>query len=835
MSIFSSTQTLRITPNIPDSLRPLEPLSQNFWWTWHPAVRALFVKLDEVVWRKVGRNPVRLLREIDQSRLDAAAKDAAYVSALNEQLAKMKADLARPKSFPGDPIGGTVAYFSAEFGVHESLPIYSGGLGVLAGDHLKAASDLALPLIAVGLLYRNGYFEQHLSADGRQQEEFPEHDFADLAVELATGPDGKPVQVEVDWGARVVCQVWKANIGRVPLYLLDTDIPANSPDDRRLTARLYGVGSDTRIRQEIVLGIGGVRAIKALGITPDIFHMNEGHSAFLALERIRTHIEATGQTFDEARQHVMATNIFTTHTPVPAGIDRFTPDLIFRHFNHYWPSLQLDEDGFLALGREDVGDRKQGFSMAVLAIRLADTCNGVSALHGDVSRHMWNPVWPGVPADDVPITSVTNGIHTRTWVSPEIESLLGEANSPDFSRVAALPDSELWSIRTAARERMITYVRLLARRQTAMKAHVPVTVLDRLLDPNVLTIGFARRFATYKRGTLILRDPQRLQKLINHADRPIQFVFAGKAHPADEEGKNLIQAISQFTHGEVVRERMVFLDNYDMEIARHLVQGVDVWLNTPRRPHEASGTSGMKAAANGIPNLSILDGWWVEAYADAPDAGWAIGDGDSLPDPDAQDRLEADALYDLLEHEVAPAFYNRGPDGIPVAWMSKMRTNFTKVAPVFSTHRMVSEYAERLYSPAIRRGKTLAADGFTPAAALAHEKDRIRAAWDGVSVLSVRVGDNGQADVGSVVTIEATVQLGSLSVGDVRVEVLFDPPDKVGRVIPLVTPDPKAAGPLAFSAKIDCVESGKRRVGIRVVPAAANLATPFEPGLIRWG
>lgn len=831
---YSNALSLRVLPNIPESLRPLEALSRNFWWTWHPTARLLFVRLDEAGFRAVGRNPVKLLREIDQSKLDAAAADAGFVADARQQLEKMTADLARPARFPDGGAGGTVAYFSAEFGVHESLPIYSGGLGVLAGDHLKAASDLALPLVGVGLLYRNGYFEQSLSTDGRQQESYPEHDFADLAVEPATGPDGRAVQVNVEWaGQRIACRVWRAQIGRVPLYLLDTDLPANSPDDRKLTARLYGVGSDTRIRQEIILGIGGMRALRALGLKPDLYHMNEGHSAFLALERIRTHIEATGQTFDEARQHVSATNVFTTHTPVPAGIDRFAPDQMFRHFHDYWPSLKLDEEGFLALGREDVGDRKQKFSMAVLAIRLADTCNGVSALHGDVSRRMWNPVWPGVPADDVPITSVTNGIHTRTWLNPDFDSVLGDSNPPDFSKLAALPDAELWRLKTAARERLVTYVRTLARRQPVLRANVPGTVIDRLLDPNVLTIGFARRFATYKRGTLLLRDPERLKRIVNNAQRPVQFVFSGKAHPADEEGKNLIQAISQFTRDASVRERMVFLDNYDMEIARHLVQGVDVWLNTPRRPHEASGTSGMKAAANGVPNLSILDGWWVEAYAAAPDAGWAIGDGTSLPDDNAQDRLEADSLYDLLEHAVAPAFYNRDAGGLPTEWLRRMRRCFTDVAPVFSTHRMVSEYANNLYAPAIIRGRALASDGFKPAALLAHEKDRLRAGWGGVVIQSVRVGD-GALRVGSTIKAEAIVALGALKSADVRVELLLDPADgKCGRIA-LQPIDPSAAGPLTYAATITCQNAGLRRVGVRVLPAIANMATPYEPGLIRW-
>ena len=828
--------TIRVTPALPDVLRPLQTLSRNFWWTWHPTARSLFVNLDHDAWRTVGRNPVRLLKEIAQDKLAAAAADPKYVQSLNEQVALMQADLARPAVFPGGAdAGGTVAYFSAEFGVHESLPIYSGGLGVLAGDHLKAASDWCLPLVGVGLLYRNGYFEQRLAPNGWQQEEFPEHDFADLAVEPATGPDGQPVMVEVDWaGSRVMVRVWRAAIGRVPLYLLDTDVDGNAPDDRRLTARLYGTGSDVRIRQEIVLGIGGVRALRALGVQAEVFHMNEGHSAFLAMERVRNQIDATGMTFDEARQHIMATNVFTTHTPVPAGIDRFTPDLMFRHFNGYWTKLRLDEDGFLALGREDVSDRKQGFSMAVLALRLADTCNGVSALHGEVSRGMWNPIWPGVPVNEVPITSVTNGVHLRTWISPEIDALVGPADPPEFKKIAALSDADLWDLRNVARQRMIDYVRMLARRQAATRTNVPASVVDRLLDPNVLTIGFARRFATYKRGTLLLRDAERLRRIIAHADRPVQFVFAGTAHPADEGGKTLMQAIVQFSHDPSVRERMLFLDNYDMEIARHLVQGVDVWLNNPRRPHEASGTSGMKAAANGVLNLSILDGWWVEAYATSPLSGWAIGNGDSLPDPEVEDRLEADALYDLLEKSVAPTFYDRDASGLPKAWLRRMRVCFTEVAPVFSTRRMVGEYAERLYRPALQRGRTLAADGFKPAVTLAHEKDRLRANWNGVSVSDVRVADHGQLRAGETIAVEATVTLGALSPADVRVEIVISPPEANCGPIAMTADANATDGRRRYQAQIDCRVTGRRQLNVRVVPAIANMATPFEPGLIRW-
>ncbi|HEX5243801.1 MAG TPA: alpha-glucan family phosphorylase, partial [Tepidisphaeraceae bacterium] len=620
--VLPTIRTFQVFPDLPSELEPLLDLARNLWWVWNPDAVELFRRLDRKLWEDVYHNPVKMLGSIAQSKLQQAAKDDAFRAHLNRVSAAFKEHLSQPGWFNEnhpDKSKMLVAYFSAEFGLHESLPIYSGGLGILAGDHLKSASELGLPLISVGLLYRNGYFQQYLSGDGWQQEAYPELDFYNLPIEPMRYTDGSPVHIRVDLPDNAVfCKVWRANVGRVPLYLLDTNLQENAPADRDITSKLYGSGTDLRIKQEIVLGIGGVRALAALNISPTVFHMNEGHSAFLALERIRTLLETTHLNFDEARQQVMATNVFTTHTPVPAGIDTFSPETMLRFFRSMIPQLRLDDEGFLALGREDVSNKKQGFSMALLAIRLADNVNGVSALHGDVSRKMWHNVWPQVPADEVPIKHITNGIHVRTWLAQEIAFTLDRYLSDEWisdpsdqsvwEGVNQIPDEELWRAHERSRARLVGWARQSLRDQLLRRGapYDELNTAEQVLDPEALTIGFARRFATYKRGNLLLRDMDRLKRILEESKKPVQFLFAGKAHPADNEGKDLIKQIIHFARDPMIRRKIVFLENYDMNVARYLVQGVDVWLNTPRRPYEASGTSGMKAACNGVLNCSIL-------------------------------------------------------------------------------------------------------------------------------------------------------------------------------------------------------------------------------------
>ena len=853
--VAPSVRTFQVSPDVPADLHPLLELARNFWWVWQPEAVELFRRLDPRLWEAVYHNPVKLLGRVAQPRLTEAAADPAYLAAVKRVCAAFGRETGAGGWYGSAHADGPplhVAYFSAEFGLHESLPIYSGGLGVLAGDHLKSASDLGVPLTAVGLLYRNGYFQQSLSADGRQQESYPELDFYNLAVEAVRAADGSPLRVRVDLPeGGVFAAVWRAQVGRVPLFLLDTNVPENAPADRDITSRLYGGGTEMRIRQEIVLGVGGTRALAAMNVPATVFHMNEGHSAFSALERIRVLLERhPGLSFDEVRQLVMATSVFTTHTPVPAGIDMFPPEMMVSYFRHFYPQLKLDEEGFLALGREDVHNRVQGFSMAVLAIRLADGTNGVSKLHGEVSRQMWHNLWPSVPVNDVPIRSVTNGIHVRTWLSPDLSALFDRhlgtawkekpADPSAWDGLAKLPDEDLWRAHEQSRERLVTFARSALRDQLAARgaSYEEVSAADEVLDPDALTIGFARRFATYKRGALLMRDAARLVKLLEDPKRAVQFVFAGKAHPADNGGKDLIQAIYQFGRDNPhVRRKIVFLENYDMALARRFVQGVDVWLNTPRRGMEASGTSGMKAAVNGVPNCSILDGWWVEGYS--PDVGWAIGRGEEYADPEQQDRAESAALLDLLERQIVPLFYQRGSDGLPRDWIARMKTCIRKLAPRFNTNRMVAEYAERFYLPAAVRGTRLSADDLKPAVTLARAKESLRHKWGGIRVIGVRASGDGHFKVGQSVEVEATVDLPNVRPTDVAVQLYCGPTTAAGgiddpQVLSMTHAREAAPDRHVYVGRIDCRTSGRQGYAVRVLPGLPDLATPFEPGLIAW-
>ncbi|MCC6240124.1 MAG: alpha-glucan family phosphorylase [Phycisphaerales bacterium] len=846
-------RTFQVFPDIPQPLQPLVDMAQNLWWCWHPDAVELFRRLDRQAWETAYHNPIKMLGSLSQQRLKEASEDNSYLAHMNRVYGWFQEHLKEEgwfhKKYGDNKM--SVAYFSAEFGLHESLPIYSGGLGVLAGDHLKSASEIGLPLVGVGLLYRNGYFQQYLSGDGWQQEAYPELDFYTLPIEPLRYTDGSAVRIRVDLPDNAVfCRVWKASIGRIPLILLDTNLQENSPADRDITSRLYGGGTEMRIKQEIVLGIGGVRALDALNMPVNVWHMNEGHAAFLALERIRVLLEKHSTfTFDEARQQVMATNVFTTHTPVPAGIDMFAPDLMLKYFKSLIPSLKLDEEGFLALGREDLSNKKQGFSMAVLAIRLADSINGVSWLHGDVSRHMWHNIWPQVPPSDVPIKYVTNGIHARSWLSQEnadlLDRYLGEAWRSDpcdqsvWENVNQIPDEELWRAHERSRERLVSWTRQQLKDQLVKRggSYDEIATAEEVLDPEALTIGFARRFATYKRGALLLRDPDRLRRLLTDAKRPVQFIFAGKAHPADNEGKELIRAIVQFARSADIRRRIVFLENYDINIARYLVQGVDVWLNTPRRGMEASGTSGMKAAANGVLNCSILDGWWVEGYQ--PDLGWAIGRGETYTDANMQDTIECHSLYDILEKQIVPLFYQRTADRIPKEWIARMKNCMRVLAPRFNTNRMVQNYTEMFYWPSHERGAELANDELKRAVALAHAKDQLRHRWGGIKIVAVHTSGNGHYRVGENMQVEALVDLPDINPQDISVEMFFGPISATGQIEQpqaMKMRHSREMGPNRhlFVGNVACTTSGRQGFAVRVLPGYPDLATPFEPGLILW-
>ena len=709
------TENSSLTDKLPERIARLEQLAYNFWWSWHREARSLFKMLGYPLWHTTGHNPVKMLREVSPERLDELAADPVFLRLYDAVMMALDKDLNNghlwfPTQYT-DIVDRTVAYFSAEFGVHQSLPIYSGGLGVLAGDHCKEASDLGIPLVAVGFLYEMGYFRQRINAHGWQEAIYPRFRPDEVAIREVLNDDGGCLCVPVEIGDRTVqLKIWRAQIGHVPLYLMDADYEANAAWDRELTARLYGGDHEMRIQQEIVLGIGGLRLLRALGIEPAVFHLNEGHSAFLVLERARELVDA-GRSFEEARQEVQATSIFTTHTPVPAGHDVFPFHLIDKYFQSYWPSLGLSREEFLELGCHDGG--RQGFNMTALALRMCGRRNGVSKLHGEVSRRMWQPLWPDKPVEEVPIADITNGIHVPAWVGGALHRLYRRYIGPDWierhddaalwERILDAPDAELWDAHVHLKRKLLYLIRERARQQRIERRIIPdqIVCAGTLLDPDALIIGFARRFAPYKRATLIFRDMERLKRLLHDTYKPVQIIFAGKSHPANEEGKRLIQQIYNIASDPAIGGRIAFIEDYDMRVARYLVQGVDVWLNTPRRPYEASGTSGQKAAVNGIPNLSVLDGWWAEGYNGAN--GWAIDSGERYEDQGAQDAADAEVLYRLLENEVVPLFYQRDADYVPRGWVRVMKEAIRTSVPVFCTRRMVKEYAERLYIPAMKR------------------------------------------------------------------------------------------------------------------------------------
>jgi len=696
--------------DLPKKLARLGDLALNLWWTWQPEAGRLFAQLDRAMWERLNHNPIRMLREIDRERLNEVLKDKDYMDSYKRVFADFDAYMKHQDSWTHQTqpklASKSIAYFSMEFGLHETLPIYSGGLGVLAGDHLKEASDLGLPLTGVGFMYAQGYFSQRISEDGWQEALNNPLIFEDLPVSLVL-KDDKPVTVAVELPDRhIALQVWEVRVGRIPLYLLDSNVEGNSEYDRLLTARLYWSDLDRRIMQEVMLGVGGVRMLRALGVKPSVWHMNEGHAAFLTLERARE-LVVKGATFEAAIEKTRGQNVFTTHTPVPAGNDEFPLWLMDKYLAAIWPQLGLDRDQFYDLARHEQ-PHGETFSMGILALRSSKGRNAVSELHGHVSRDMWHFLWSDKKVDEVPITHVTNGVHTANWMARRLRMLLdnqfGEGwmdhlDEPElWKKLDAIPNYDLWEVRQHLKRKMNFYLRERVRDRWTVGGFHPVQVVSAgvLLNPYVLTIGFARRFATYKRASLILSDVERLLHVINRPNMPVQIVFAGKAHPADEPGKQLIQKIYRTVKRAETGGRLVFVEDYDMNLARYLVQGVDVWLNTPRRPLEASGTSGMKAGLNGALNFSILDGWWRESFNGRN--GWSIGEDKHTEVSDVQDHSDAQDLYNKLENEIIPMYYDRDINNVPVEWVGRMKESIKTVTPQFSTRRMVKEYVEKLYS-----------------------------------------------------------------------------------------------------------------------------------------
>ncbi|MEX1018910.1 MAG: alpha-glucan family phosphorylase [Litorilinea sp.] len=843
---------LAVAPKLPAPIARLHELAYNLWWSWEPDAQALYARLDPALWVQVTHNPIKLLQRIAQSRLDDAAVDPDFLDAYQAVFADfdtyMRADASTwfNQNHP-DKSQDVIAYFSAEFGLHEALPIYSGGLGILSGDHCKAASDLGLPFIGVGFLYPQGYFNQRIGAEGQQVAQYEKIDFHEVPALPALDTHGNEILIQVDLPGRAVhAKIWKIQVGRIPIYLMDTDVPHNAPQDRELSARLYGGDREMRISQEVVLGIGGVRAVEALGYQPAIWHMNEGHSAFLGLERVRRLVQDEQLSFDEAVEAVRADSVFTTHTPVPAGNDAFAFELIDKFFWQYWGQLGIDRDRFINFARQELPWGPQ-YSMTVLAIRLSSLQNGVSKLHGEVSRKMWQFLWPNTPVDEIPIDHVTNGIHTKTWLVKELRDLYKRYFAADWldrddesaawAGVDEIPNGELWAVHHTRKEKLIQEVRRRLVAQYTRHGEGPqiIASAQKALDSKALTIGFARRFATYKRAALLFHDLDRIKRILNDPDRPVQIIFSGKAHPDDEPGKELIRQIYELSHDPAFAGKVVFVENYDMNVARHLISGVDVWLNTPRRPREASGTSGEKAAMSGVPNFSILDGWWAEGFNDAN--GWSIGEPREYKDFDTQDAADAFSLYQTLEDDIIPRYFTRDAEGVPGDWVQTMKNSVHSCGPRYSMRRMVIDYTEKFYLPAAQAGAAFHTESYSQARKLATWKQDLRRQWHQVHVEAPPL-NGGVVEIGQTVALSARVSLHDIPQDAVRVEAVVGTPEPEVALV-----DPQIVS-LAFSKRDNQVAtfvgeftpaaSGAFVVGIRVVPTHPHLIHPSEMGLVTW-
>ena len=844
----------RVVPNLPFRLNALKKIAYNVWFSWNQEAVLLFHRIDPEMWEECRHNPALFLGMLSQEKINEILTDEGFLSQMDrvEEIFNRYMDVNQKYDYNLDsPTDFQIAYFSAEYGLTESLAVYSGGLGILSGDHLKSASDLCLPLTAVGLLYQKGYFQQYLNNDGWQQEYYPANDFFNMPVLPVRNEKGEEASVTLELaGVNVRAKIWKVQVGRVPLFLLDTNVPDNSHEMRDLTAELYGGDLEMRIRQEILLGIGGVRALRELGIQPSVFHMNEGHSAFASLERIRLLMEEHGISFDDAREAVFASNVFTTHTPVPAGNDMFPRYLMEKYFSSYARQLGISFHDLYNMGSLRGPDGSDSFFMPVLALQLSAHNNGVSKLHGVVSRKMWSGMWPQLPSQDIPIAHITNGVHIPSWISYEMSTLYQRYLGPNWAvdpdnqrvweRVERIPDSELWRTHERRRERLVDFARRRLRFQLTRRGALKkeIALASEVLNPEALTIGFARRFATYKRGNLIFRDPERLAAILNKANQPVQIIIAGKAHPKDTPGKEIIRHIIHLIKREEFRHRVVFLEDYDMNVARYLVQGVDMWLNNPRRPMEACGTSGMKVTPNGGLNLSILDGWWDEGYNG--ENGWAIGRGEEYVDTDYQDEVESEAIYTLLEREVVPLFYERGKDNLPRGWIRLMKTAMKNLIPMFNTHRMVEEYMEKFYVDAALQWQVLSSEQCARSRALAEWKRNLREHWGRVRVVDVSYNRNGDYPIGSSIQVTTDVDLGGLAPGDVEVDVYYGPMDAEDeftdrQVEPLKYAGPSANGTALFKGEIRCLKTGKFGFSVRVLPFHTLLISQASLNMAYWG
>ncbi|MEA2067091.1 MAG: alpha-glucan family phosphorylase [Thermotogota bacterium] len=849
-------ESIRAIPKLPKRLERLEELAYNFWWTWNPSAEAVFKRMDIDLWYELKRSPVKLLRRISQKKLNELAKNEDFLELYDSVLEKFdryikSEDTWIKRNYP-EKNAHKIAYFCAEYGIHESFPIYSGGLGVLAGDHLKTASDMGFNLVAVGLLYRNGYFSQLLDKNGWQQNIYQTYDFEDLPVKEVNDEDGEEIVVTIQFPERkVYAKVWKAEIGRVPLYLLDTDIYKNTQDDRKITKQLYGGDRETRIKQEIVLGIGGVRALRMLGHNPSVWHMNEGHAAFLGIERIREYMIGKNLYFKSAIEAARSSNVFTTHTPVPAGNDVFDPILIDKYFSEFWVNLGITRRDFMELGSEKVTSGYEHFSMTVLALRLSACANGVSLLHGKVSRKMWNHIFPDLPEIEIPIDHITNGVHLWTWLNRDLYALL-DRYFPDnweeqitdpkiWENVDKIPDKELWNVHCKLKQRLRKFSqgRLKRQRERLGETVEELAEVKNILPENALTIGFARRFATYKRSTLVLKDIDRLKRLLTDPEKPVQFIYSGKAHPADDPGKELIKRLYEISRLPEFKNRIVFVENYDTNIARHMVSGVDVWLNTPRRPHEASGTSGEKAGMNGVLNFSVLDGWWVEGYNG--NNGWVIGDNRDYDDKELQDRIDSVSIYNTLENEIIPTYYKRNDNGIPESWVKKMKNSIKSVGKSFNTHRMLADYAEKLYFKTVETADYVKDNDYEKAKELAEWKERLEGNWKNIRIKPNKITPYSEESikVGTKLRLTANVYLGELKPDEVQVEIflaIFDEDSKMSdyKLYPMKLQKNDVHNEYIYSGEFTIEQEARIAYTIRVVPNTEYL--PFRKyfSMAKW-
>lgn len=843
--------SFNVIPNLPESLKPLAELTQNMWFTWNWEAIEMFVNMNGTLWQKSHRNPKWVIGALSAEEIEKYGKDEKFLEQLSK-ITKLFNDYKNGETWyqkhKTENVSDIhVAYFSMEFGIGEGLPMYSGGLGILAGDHIKSSSDLGIPLVGVGLLYQKGYIQQVLNREGWQMERYPENDWANMPVEMVKAPNGEPLMVDVPLGNETIkVAVWKVPVGRTVLYLLDTNLQENPKYHREITEQLYGGDRSTRIRQEIVLGLGGVRALKAMGMNPTVYHINEGHSAFLLFERIKNFMAEKGVSFNEAKEYVWASSVFTTHTPVIAGNEHFDPELVKRYLEPYSRELGLTWDEFMAFGKEE--ENSSTFCMTVVALKLASYLNGVAKLHGEVSREMWQKVWPNLPVKEIPIGSITNGIHTPSWITHEhlrlylqfLQKPGHEHEDPavacDWEKIDSIPDEMLWDVHSVRKQKLIKTARGRYRRQLK-RLGADVTILeevDKMLDPKVLTIGFARRFATYKRATLLFRDVDRIARILNNPARPVQLVFAGKAHQADTEGKELVKFIAKLTNDERFKGKLIFIEDYNMNIARYMVQGVDVWLNNPIRPMEASGTSGMKASLNGVMNLSVLDGWWAEGYS--PDVGWAIGGSEHYHDDAERDTVESEAICNLIEKEIAPLYYKRDENNIPSEWLKMMKNCIRKLAPQFSTHRMVIEYYERFYVNAHRFSKELSNN--ENLRAVSYWRKRISDNWNKVNIVNISEKSNLEIRTSDKLTCSAKVWMGGLTPEEVSVEAYVGQVDHSGDIgrgekVELKNIS-KEGDAYIYSADLPTGRSGRKDFALRVLPKNDNIPHPYMPFHIKW-